>query len=152
RPFEEAFLYGGVPYTVVGSLRFYDRKEIKDLIAYLRVIYNPADNISLKRIINVPRRGIGETTVGKLELEAARQGKSLYQVLREIAAGTETYGVRAKDKIADFVKIIEDLRAQQTGETLTNLVEELLEVTGYRAELMMAQDEQAKVRLENINE
>ncbi len=152
RPFEEAFLYGGVPYTVVGSLRFYDRKEIKDLIAYLRVIYNPADNISLKRIINVPKRGIGETTVGKLESRAAQRGTSLYQVLLDITAGSETVETRAKSKIGDFVKMIEDLRAQQEGESLTNLVEELLEVSGYRAELVLSKDEQAKGRLENINE
>ncbi|MBO8126261.1 MAG: DNA helicase PcrA [Firmicutes bacterium] len=152
RPFEEAFLYAGIPYQVVGSLRFYDRKEIKDIIAYLRVIYNPADNISLQRIINVPKRGIGAATYAKLEQLAAERGQSVYDALLDIAKGKVDFPGRTQQKLVEFVTFMEQLRAKQEETPLTSLVEELLELSGYRAELQQTKDEHAKGRLENISE
>lgn len=153
RPFEEAFLYAGIPYTVVGSLRFYDRKEIKDLIAYLRVVYNPADNVSLNRIINVPKRGIGDGTMAKIQALAAQEGKSIFDTLVAISQGELEFDGRAKKNLADFVKLIQGIRqGQEEGAPLTPLVEEILELSGYRAELQLEKDEHAKGRLENISE
>ena len=152
RPFEEAFFYAGLPYNVVGSLRFYDRKEIKDIIAYLRVIYNPADSVSLRRIINVPRRGIGDATLAKIEDLTAQQGQSIYQTLLDIAQGRIDFEGRAKQSLVDFVELMEELRGKQAEATLTSLAEEIIDRSGYRAELELNKDEQARGRLENITE
>ena len=139
RNMEEALLKDNIPYKVVGSIYFYKRKEIKDLLAYLNVIYNNHDDVSLLRVINVPKRGIGAKTVDNLEIQANLLGKSIYDI---IESGKEL----------EFKKIIEDIKSQQDNMSLTELVECILEKTGMRKELEEEKSLDAEVRLENLEE
>src|SRR4030042_3657569 len=119
-----------MPHRVVGGLRFYERKEIKDVLAYLRMIHNPNDTVSLKRIVNVPPRGIGATTIAKLEEEAQNSGKGLYDVLKA-APKSDSFTLRAQNAIAAFVGMIEDLRAEAAEARLSDVVVTLLDKSGY---------------------
>lgn len=150
RVIEETFMKSGIPYTIIGSTKFYDRKEIKDVMAYLRLISNPDDDTSLVRIINVPKRGIGDSTVEKIQAYAAEQGLSLYQAIKEV----ENIGLssRATKLVRDFAKMIGDLALMQDYLTVTELTEEVLKRSGYREELKKEGTLEAAGRLENINE
>ena len=150
RVIEDTFMKSGIPYTIVGSTKFYDRKEIKDLLAYLRLISNPDDDTSLRRIINVPKRGIGDSTVEKIQFYAADQGISLYRALKEI----EEIGLsaRAFKLVREFSKMIGDLTLMQEYLSVTELTEEVLKRSGYREELKNEGTLEASGRLENINE
>ena len=148
RTFEEALRGANIPYQIVGSVRFYERMEIKDLIAYLRVIVNPADVISLKRIINVPRRGIGGTTLGRLDEFANREGISPFAALQRVG---EISSLReaAKEKIRAFSHLIESFDpARPPVETIN----ELLEVTGYLDFLKSENTIESLGRVENVSE
>jgi ATP-dependent DNA helicase PcrA (EC 3.6.1.-) len=129
RVIEEALMKYGIPYRIYGGLRFYDRKEIKDLIAYLRVVVNPADDVSLKRIINVPKRGIGDVTVSHLEEIAAREGESLFSVILDLDK-YDRFTERVAKKIEDFGNLISDLIAMKEVMPVTEFISALLEKNG----------------------
>lgn len=150
RVIEEILIKSDIPYQLVGGIKFYDRKEIKDLLAYLRVISNPDDDISLTRIINVPKRGIGDTTVGKLVDEAARRGTSIYRVLADLD-GLELNG-RTRTLLGEFYGLIYNLTAMVDYLTVTELTEKVLELSQYRLELQRENTLESKARIENIDE
>ena len=139
RNMEEALLRDNIPYKVVGSFYFYKRKEIKDLISYLNVLYNPKDDISLTRIINVPKRGIGNKTIENLTNKALNENKSIYEV---ISSGKEL----------EFKKTIEEINNIRENLSLTELVDLVLEKTGMRGELVNEKTIESEVRLENLEE
>ncbi len=150
RVIEELLVKSNINYNIVGGTKFYDRKEIKDLLAYLRVVANPDDDISLRRIINVPKRGIGATTIEKIADFAGSQGISIFQALLEVeqmglAKGTTNKLVEFIDQLRGWVQLEEYL-------SVTELVEELLEKTGYREMLKAEKTIEAQARLENIDE
>ncbi|MBX6395761.1 MAG: UvrD-helicase domain-containing protein, partial [Alicyclobacillaceae bacterium] len=150
RVLEEALMKSSIPYGVVGGLKFYERKEIKDILAYLRVLANPRDNFSTERILNVPKRGIGEGTVTKAAAFAAARGLSLYEALERV----DELGVapRIRAAIREFVDTMAALRAMVPFLSLTELVDEVLERTGYRAALVEEGTLEAQTRLENLEE
>ncbi|WP_327093279.1 DNA helicase PcrA [Nonomuraea sp. NBC_01738] len=151
RVFEEIFIRTGLPYKVVGGVRFYERKEVKDLLAYLRVLANPADVVSLRRIINVPKRGIGDRAEAMIEALSSRERISFWDALRR---ADEAYGMatRSLNAVREFVALIEELIAKGEGMPPSALAEEILVSTGYRAELEASEDPQDESRLENLNE
>ncbi|WP_172613529.1 DNA helicase PcrA [Moorella sp. E306M] len=151
RALEEAFLQAGIPYEIVGGLKFYQRKEIKDILAYLRVIANPDDATSLLRIINVPRRGIGETSLARLEAFAASRALSLYRALQQLE---NIPGIPAKGRQAlqEMITLLDNLRQQQENLTITAMVTAILRETGYQAELEAEKTPEAQARLENLKE
>ncbi|WP_368505788.1 DNA helicase PcrA [Alkalihalophilus sp. As8PL] len=150
RVIEEFFVKSNIEYNIVGGTKFYDRKEIKDVLAYLRLIANPDDDISLQRIVNVPKRGIGATTVDKIGAYAVEQGISLFAALQEI----EQVGItaRAVTKLKEFRDQLAHWIQMQEYLSVTELVEELLDRTGYREMLRNEQSIEAQSRLENIDE
>lgn len=150
RVLEEMLLKQGIPYRVLAGLRFYDRKEIKDIIAYLRVIHNPADSVSLKRIINEPKRGIGATTVGYAQDIADSLGTSIYDVIKEANMYSEL--LRASVKLTDFTAVIDLLRRSQPEMRLVDFVDMVLDKTGYRQALMLENSIESQSRLENLDE
>jgi DNA helicase-2/ATP-dependent DNA helicase PcrA len=150
RALEDALRNWGTPYRIFGGLRFYDRKEIKDIIAYLRVLQNPADIVSLRRIINVPTRGIGDTTVEKLERAAALAGTPLYQAALDADQADITPA--AKRKLREFTGMLERLRADVGRTTITELVRSIILETGYGAALEQEKTVESRIRLENLNE
>lgn len=152
RVFEEQFIYRGIPYRLVGGVNFYQRKEIKDLMAYLKTVDNGLDGMAVKRILNVPRRGIGQTTVERVEDYAFRSAVSFYDAL--VCANSIPSIGRAASKIESFVALIEGLRSrlQQPGYSLRDLIEDILEATGYREELRTQEPETAEDRLANLDE
>ncbi|QYC38599.1 ATP-dependent DNA helicase UvrD1 [Nonomuraea coxensis DSM 45129] len=151
RVFEEIFIRTGLPYKVVGGVRFYERKEVKDLLAYLRVLANPGDVVSLRRILNVPKRGIGERAEAMVEALAARERITYWEALRR---ADEAYGMatRSLNAVREFVAMLEELIAKAAGVPPSALAEEVLAATGYRAELEASEDPQDESRLENLNE
>ena len=150
RVIEECFMREGLPYNIVGTLKFYDRREIKDLIAFLRVIVNPADTLSMARIINVPKRGIGQVSWSRLEGYAQQKGISVSQALLE-ADQIPNFG-RVRAAALELGSILESLREQQDKVTVTKLVMDVLSQTGYLAELEAENTEEAYMRIENIQE
>ncbi len=150
RALEDALRNWGTPYRIFGGLRFYDRKEIKDIIAYLRVLQNPADVVSLRRIINVPARGIGDTTVDKLERAAALSGVSLYQAARD--ADTTDITPAAKKKLKQFIGMMDRIRDDLGTMTITELVRRIILEAGYGAALDQEKTIESRIRLENLNE
>lgn len=150
RVIEEILIKSDIPYQIVGGIKFYDRKEIKDLLAYLRLMSNPDDDISLTRIINVPKRGIGDTTVGKLEEEAARRGVSIYRVLSDL--GDLEVNGRTRALLGEFYGLIYNLTAMVDYLTVTELTEKVLELSQYKLELQRENTLESKARIENIEE
>ena len=150
RVVEEMLLKQAIPYRVLGGLRFYDRKEIKDIVSYLRVIQNPMDNISLKRIINEPKRGIGKTTVEKAEEVANSRETSIFSIIS--TADSIPTLTRPAAKLKYFVDMINMISAQKETLTVTALLEEVLDKTGYVKVLELEDTIEAQSRLENIKE
>jgi DNA helicase II / ATP-dependent DNA helicase PcrA len=150
RALEDALRNRGIAYRIFGGLRFYDRKEIKDIIAYLRVLHNPADAVSLRRIINVPARGIGDTTVDRLERMAQQRGLSLYQAAMD-PAGADVSTAAAR-KLGEFTGMMERLRADREDITLTDLVRKVIEDSGYVRSLEEERTIEARIRIENLTE
>lgn len=146
RPFEEALMKVKVPYKVVGALRFYDRKEIKDILAYLRLIVNPYDDISFKRIVNVPRRGIGPATIEALEKIAREKDTSLFFAIEDLK------NARNKGSLLQFKQFILDLIDKKDAMSVSDLIKYILEQTGYIEELKREESEEAEGRIENLNE
>ncbi len=149
RSFENIFARSGIPYRIIGGLKFYDRKEIKDILAYLNVINNPADDLRLKRIVNEPKRSIGDTTVGNAERIALETGNTLFNIFKNADEFAELS--RSAAKLMNFANMIEQLREIAETEPLDRLLEEVLEKTGYRAALQLAGSEEQD-RLDNIGE
>jgi DNA helicase II / ATP-dependent DNA helicase PcrA len=150
RVFEEALRRANLPYRVIGGLRFYDRAEVKDLLAYLRAVHNPADDVSLLRIINKPARGIGKTTLDRLVEAASRAGTSVHAALLAVAADEEQPAATRK-KLQAFAGLLADLQALATGGPAA-LAKQVLEVTGYIEELRAEDTVEADSRIENILE
>ena len=150
RVFEEKLIYEGIPYRIIGAVNFYARKEIKDILCYLKTINNSADDIAIKRIINIPRRGIGQTTIGRISDYAFSQEMPFYEALRRV---DEIPGcTRASAKIHSFVSLIEHFRMKLRDEmySLEDMTQELLDVTGYVRELEAEDTDEANSRIENI--
>ncbi|BAS28643.1 ATP-dependent helicase [Limnochorda pilosa] len=157
RAFEEEFVRRGLPYRIVAGLRFYDRKEIKDLLGYLRVLANPRDRVSLERIVNVPRRGIGEGTLGRVEAFARTQvnelgqSMSLYEAMGQ-AGRVEGLSVQYRRRLAEFHALLEGLRAEAGRLTVTDLVGRVLQESGYLEALQAEFGPDAESRIQNLQE
>jgi DNA helicase-2/ATP-dependent DNA helicase PcrA len=152
RALEEVFIRSGIPYKVVGGVRFYERKEIRDVVAYLRVLDNPGDAVSMRRILNTPRRGIGDRAEACVAVYAENTGASFNDALQTAAAGrVPLLNSRSEKAIAAFVGMLDELRTKLDGE-LGDLVEVVLDRTGYRRELESSSDPQDLARLDNLNE
>ncbi|UAK37983.1 UvrD-helicase domain-containing protein [Gordonia bronchialis] len=174
RALEEVFVRHGIPYKVVGGTKFYERKEVRDVVAYLRVVANPDDAVSLRRILNTPRRGIGDRAEACVAVHSENTGRSFYESLIDAAAGkVAMLNTRAIKQIGGFVDLIEGLRtdfltafgaagesdedvafidATEEGADIGDLVDAIVERTGYRGELEASNDPQDGARLDNLNE
>ncbi len=150
RLLEERFVVEGIPYDVVGGTNFYSRREIKDILAYLKTIDNGKDDVAVRRIINIPRRGIGAATIAKVQDYAGQQGISFYEALKE-AEQIASVG-RAAAKIRPFVDLIQTFRSKLEYYSLTDLMDDILEKTGYVKELEESDEEDAQDRIANIDE
>ncbi len=151
RVFEEKLVYEGIPYRIVGAINFYARKEIKDLLCYLKTINNSADDIAIKRIINIPKRGIGQTTIGRITNYSLEHGISFYDALTRV---DEIPGCsRASANITSFVSLIEMFRHKLREDTYTleDLIHEIIDVTGYVRQLEAEDTVEANSRIENID-
>ncbi|MFI1966715.1 DNA helicase PcrA [Streptomyces pathocidini] len=152
RVFEEIFIRVGLPYKVVGGVRFYERKEVRDVLAYLRVLANPEDTVPLRRVLNVPKRGIGERAEAMIEALALREKVSFAQALRRV---DEAYGMAARsaNAVKRFNVLLEELRTiAESGAGPATILEAVLERTGYLAELQASTDPQDETRIENLQE
>jgi len=149
RVLEETFMRYGVPYKLIGGIRFYQRQEVKDVIAYLRVIQNPQDNVSLTRIINVPARGIGSRTLGQLQTWSTTHDVPLYEALKEMM-NEKTVSPQILRALAGFSQLIDDFIDKSHGLNPVELLEEILERTGYREHILAKED--GEERWENIME
>ena len=149
RAIEDILMREGLPYKVIGGLKFYERKEIKDIIAYLRLIHNPADNLSLKRIINEPKRGIGKTSLDKVQEISENSGIPMYEIIKE-ADKYELNRVYANSR--EFLEQIEYLREQKDKIKISDLIKETLNKTGYTKALELENSVEAETRIENLEE
>lgn len=150
RALEEGFMHAGVPYTMVGGLKFYDRKEIKDILAYLRVIFNPEDAISLMRIINVPKRSLGAVTMGKLAQFAEMYGMTLFDAVS--APDTAPITPKAKHSLAAFAEFIMNMLNAAGQLSVHDLIDKVMRESGYIAELEKEDTVENQTRIENIKE
>jgi len=150
RVFEKIFISLGIPYRIVGGLRFYERKEIKDILSYLRVIVNPFDSVSLRRIINTPPRGIGDVTMQQLGSVARERGMDLLQVA--LKAKHLDLPARSQDAVAAFAGLMAELMSKAAATTLTSLVAEIIERSGYQEWLASEGTLKARARIENVQE
>ncbi len=149
RSLEDILRRENIPYKIIGGLKFYERKEIKDAIAYLRLIYNTKDNLSLRRIINEPKRGIGKTSLDQIAEIADREGKSMYEIIKNSAE----YGLnRVYTNTREFVQVIDELVDKQEGMTVSELTQNVLKSTGYIKALEMENTKEAENRIENLEE
>ena len=149
RAIEDILRRENIPYKIIGGLKFYERKEIKDIIAYLRLIFNNADNLSLKRIINEPKRGVGKTSIDAIQEIADNQGISMYEVIKDAAQ----YGLnRVYTNTRDFVEQIEYLKAKKDEIKISDLIKETLNKTGYTKALELENTIEAESRIQNLDE
>lgn len=150
RLFEEKFLMANIPYKIVGGVNFYARREIKDLLAYLKTVDNAQDDLAVRRIINVPKRGIGATTIGRVQDYANQEEMGFYDALHQ---AEEIPGLgRGAAKVRPFVTFIQTLRSKAEHLTVMELMDEILEETGYVKELELEDTEESRARIENIDE
>jgi DNA helicase-2/ATP-dependent DNA helicase PcrA len=150
RPIEEELLKYDIPYVVVGGVRFYDRAEVKDALAYLRLVLNPSDGVALRRIVNRPARGIGKTTLGRAEALAEQQDVALLEGLRRFAE--DGAAGRTRSRIADFLRLLESLSHEVRGRTPAEALSMILDRSGYRRRLEEEGTAEAETRLENLRE
>ena len=151
RLFEERFITGNIPYKIFGGVNFYSRREVKDMLAYLKTIDNGQDEIAIRRIINVPKRGIGATSIGKVSNYAYEHEISFYSALRQ-ASDIPGLG-KAAEKIRPFVQFVQSMRAKlDRADSLTSLIQAILDETGYLEELQAEGTEEAEERIQNIDE
>jgi DNA helicase-2/ATP-dependent DNA helicase PcrA len=151
RAIEESLVRWGIPYIVVGGLRFYDRREIKDLLAYLRLLVNPADTVSLLRVINVPKRGIGKTTIQRLTDAANQLGIPLWDVVSD-AEAVRSLGGRSAKGLLQFCELLNDLRLRVQDAAPSELIQQVMEKSGYVAELITEGTDEAEERRRNLQE
>mgnify|MGYP001007721298 CR=1 FL=1 len=151
RAFEEVFMRKDIPYRIVGGLKFYARKEVKDIIAYLRLIQNPADDVSLRRIINIPKRGIGLSTIAKIEKYIAQTGESIYSALLDVE-DIPGLSQRAITNLKSFTEMINKFIAMKEVMELKDFIEEVVYSTGYIKELEEEDNIESTSRIENIKE
>jgi DNA helicase-2/ATP-dependent DNA helicase PcrA len=154
RVFEEIFIRLGLPYRVVGGVRFYERREVRDALAYLRVLANPDDTVSMRRIMNVPKRGIGDRAEVCVSNHAERERISFAAALRDAVAGKVAFlNPRSQRSIAGFMDLLDELGVLvERGDDVADILEAVLEKTAYRAELEASEDPQDHTRVENLNE
>ena len=150
RVLEERLIKSQIPYKIVGGVKFYDRKEIKDILAYLRLISNPADDISFNRIVNTPKRGIGDSTIDKLVQHANQKGVSVFDGLGSL--DEIDISARTKRTLEQFNKLINQLQQMASFVSVTELTEKILEMTEYRLELQRDSSLESQARIENIDE
>lgn len=150
RTIEEQLLKANIPYKIIGGVKFYGRKEIQDTLAYLRLIDNPTDNLSFNRIVNVPKRGIGNATIEKLALFAESIGSSWFEAVQELEHSNLSNS--ARNKLRDFVQMIANLQEQAKYLTITELVEQVWNLTGYTQALVEEGNLESQTRLENLEE
>ena len=149
RAIEDILMREGIPYKVIGGLKFYERKEIKDIIAYLRLIHNSADNLSLKRIINEPKRGIGKTSIDQIQEISDKTGNSMYEIIRN----AQDYGLtRVYSNSRDFIEQMEYLKSKKDELKISDLIKETLNKTGYTKALENENSVEAETRIENLEE
>ena len=149
RAIEDILMREGIPYKVIGGLKFYERKEIKDIIAYLRLIHNSADNLSLKRIINEPKRGIGKTSIDQIQEISDKTGNSMYEIIRN----AQEYGLtRVYSNSRDFIEQMEYLKSKKDELKISDLIKETLNTTGYTKALENENSVEAETRIENLEE
>lgn len=151
RVFEEMLIKSGIAYTMVGGTKFYERKEIKDALAYLRLLYNPHDSLSLLRIINVPRRGIGDATLARLQEYANASGQSLFEVVTN-AADVPGLASRFANKLDELSELLFELMGETADVPVKQLLDDVLLKTGYLEELQSSKDPQDESRVENLKE
>lgn len=150
RVIEEILIKSDIPYQIVGGIKFYDRKEIKDILGYLRLISNPDDDLSLARVINVPKRGIGDTSVAKLAVAAAERGVSIFQVLAVV--DDLGFAGKTRNALVEFYDMIAALNRMVDYLSVTELTEKMLEMSQYRIEMQRENTIESRSRLENIDE
>lgn len=149
RAIEDILMREQIPYKVIGGLKFYERKEIKDIIAYLRLIHNTADNLSLKRIINEPKRGIGKTSLEQIQELSDKTGTSMYDIIKD----AQNYGLtRVYANSREFIEQIEELRSQKEELKISDLIKQTLNKTGYTKALEQENSVEAETRIENLEE
>lgn len=149
RAIEDILRRENIPYKIVGGLKFYERKEIKDTIAYLRLIHNTSDNLSLKRIINEPKRGIGKTSLDKIQEISDKTGTSMYEIIKH----AEEYDLnRVKANAEEFIKLIEELRLKKQELSISELLKEVLNKSGYTRALELENTVEAETRMQNLEE
>lgn len=149
RSIEDILRREDIPYKIVGGLKFYERKEIKDIIAYLRLIHNTSDNLSLNRIINEPKRGVGKTSLDNIELVASDSGVSMYEVIKR----ADEFGLnRVFANTREFINVIEELKSRKDDLKLSDLIKETLNKTGYTKALELENTVEAETRLQNLDE
>ena len=149
RAIEEILRRESIPYKIVGGLKFYERKEIKDIISYLRLIYNPADNISLKRVINEPKRGIGKTSVDNVQEISEKTGISMFEIIKN----AEQYGLnRLKANSTEFVNLIEEMRSKIEELSIEEMIKQTLNKSGYVKALEEENTTEAESRIQNLEE
>lgn len=150
RIFEEVFMRNKIPYKIVGGLKFYDRKEIKDIMSYLKLINNPLDDVSLKRVINVPKRGIGKTSIEKIENFSRKMEECIYSTLLDI----DSVGItnRAGSSVNKFVSLVNSFIRKKDEVSISILIQEIIEYTGYMKELQDSKDIEDLSRIENLKE
>jgi len=151
RPFEDLLLHNNIPYNIVGGLKFYDRKEVKDAIAYLRIIANPEDTVSLLRIINTPRRGIGKTTMSRLMDASQQMGIPLWEIVND-ETSVNTMGGRAAKSLNEFAQMIQTTKDQLENLTAGEVLNHIIEQSGYVKELQQQGTDEADNRIANIYE
>ena len=149
RVLEDALRRGGVPYVIVGSVRFYERKEIKDALAYLRLVVNPADDVAFRRAIQAPGRGIGRATIVRLDELATREGRSLFAVA---AAPPADVTGKPRRALEEFTALVATLARKRAGTPLPAFIDEVLNASGYREDLRQERSSEAEARLENLEE
>ena len=150
RMLEEKLMQENIPYKIIGGLNFYSRLEVKDILAYLKVIDNGADEIAVRRIINVPKRGIGATTLGKISAFASETGMPFYEALEK--SDTIPSIGKASNKIKEFTKLINLFKMESESMSVPELIRLVLELTGYEAELKAEKTDEAQARIENLDE
>jgi len=149
RAIEDILRREDIPYKVVGGVKFYERKEIKDAIAYMRLVHNPSDNISLKRIINEPKRGIGKTSLDKIQEISDTTGISMYEIIKN----AEKYDLnRVKANAIEFIELIEELRTKKEELSISELLKEILNKSGYTKALELENTVEAETRMQNLEE
>ena len=151
RALEESLVRAGVPYKVIGGLRFYDRKEIKDVVAYLRAVANPSDSVSMLRVINTPRRGVGKSTIDALVRAAVELGVPLWEILKD-ETSVRTLAGRSARGVLKFAEIIEKAQNRRDTVSASELVQEILKDSGYVDDLKLQSTEEAEDRFKNVQE